>query len=89
MPSLTIRNLQPETKDELRRRATAHGRSMQDEARVILLDALTPTAPAADLSPETGREIYDYIRSLVEPIGGVDDLVLLPRELARDPPKFD
>ncbi len=81
MPSLTIRNLQPETKDELRRRATAHGRSMQDEARVILLDALDGAKPIRG-------NLYERIRARVEPIGGVD-IELPPRDLARDPPTFE
>ncbi|WP_189349509.1 FitA-like ribbon-helix-helix domain-containing protein [Zhihengliuella salsuginis] len=36
MASIVIRNLEPSTKEALRRRAAANGRSMEAEARVIL-----------------------------------------------------
>ena len=83
MTSLTIRNLEPETKDELRRRAAAHGRSMQDEARTILRGVLNGSEPSDD------TDLYTYVRSLVEPIGGVDDLDIPMRQIGRDPPSFD
>ena len=33
--------------------------------------------------------LYERIRARFAPFGGVDDLVLPPREPARDPPDFD
>ena len=36
MASITIRNLDPAVKDRLRVRAAEHGRSMEEEARLIL-----------------------------------------------------
>src|SRR5262249_33281757 len=39
MPSITIRQLEPELKRQLRLRAARHGRSMEDEARTILREA--------------------------------------------------
>lgn len=60
MASLTIRNLDPAVKDRLRVRAAEHGRSMEEEARLILRqtvdEATDPGAPArrraADLEGE-------------------------------------
>ena len=45
MASLTIRNLDDRTKDRLRLRAAHHKRSMEDEARNILMSALAEEAP--------------------------------------------
>src|SRR4051794_35036597 len=42
MASLTIRRLDDELKKRLRLRAARHGRSMEDEARVILGQAASP-----------------------------------------------
>jgi plasmid stability protein len=82
MSSITIRNLDPAIKERLRVRAAEHGHSMEVEARHILQSALKVPirAPAPNL--------YERIRALVEPLGGID-LELPPREPGRDPPKFD
>ena len=40
MPTLTIRNVDPALKEELRVRAARHGRSMEAELRHILKEAL-------------------------------------------------
>jgi len=42
---IIVRNLEPELKDRLRRRASAHGHSMEQEARDILRAAMTADAP--------------------------------------------
>jgi phosphopantothenoylcysteine decarboxylase/phosphopantothenate--cysteine ligase len=49
MASITIRNLDDSIKDRLRLRAAAHGRSMEEEVRIILaeLGAEGPPAPPA------------------------------------------
>ena len=47
MSAITIRQLPEGMKQRLRMRAAAHGRSMEAEARTILLDAL-----AADAAPD-------------------------------------
>jgi antitoxin FitA len=39
-------------------------------------------------SPPQRRNLYERIRALVEPLGGID-LELPPREPTRDPPTFD
>ncbi len=82
MSSITIRNLDPAIKERLRIRAAQHGHSMEAEVRTILQTTLKePEAPVA-------RNLYERIRALVEPLGGID-LDLPPREPARDPPRFD
>ena len=83
MPALTIRDLTPDAEDALRRQAAARGRSVQQEARAILETALPKKRPSENQS------LYAYVRSLVEPIGGVDDLEIPPRDIARDLPTFD
>ncbi|HEV7254392.1 MAG TPA: Arc family DNA-binding protein [Mesorhizobium sp.] len=44
MASLTIRNLNEDTKQKLRIRAAAHGRSMEEEARQIIGEAVSRPA---------------------------------------------
>ncbi len=82
MATLTIRNLREEVKTRLRLRAAGNGRSMEEEARRILGDAVgTPSVP----DPE--ENLVDAIRRRFAPLGGVD-LDLPPREMGRDPPDF-
>jgi plasmid stability protein len=81
MATLTIRNLDGALKERLRIRAAQHGHSMEAEVREILQQTLKePERPELDL--------YQRIRSRFAPLGGVD-LDLPPRELAREPPRFD
>lgn len=82
MSSITIRKLDPATKERLRIRAAEHGHSMEAEARRILKTALSGEAR----SP--GRSLYERIRARFAPLGGVD-LALPAREPVRDPPRFD
>jgi plasmid stability protein len=78
MASITIRNL---VKAKLRLRAARHGRSMEEEAREILRAAVTG-------DPRSGRNLYERIRQIVEPYGGIE-LDIPPREPAREPPLFN
>ena len=80
MASITIRNLDQETKDRLRIRAARRRRSMEDEARNILREAL-----AADGA--TPGNLAASIAARFEALGGID-LELPPREPMRDPPVF-
>ena len=81
MASITIRNLEDDVKTRLRRRAAGHGRSMEEEVRVILAEAVErEAAPASGL----GTAIHE----LFAPIGGAE-LDLPPRERIREPPRFD
>ena len=81
MASITIRNLDDEVKTRLRVRAADNGRSMEEEARIILRDAVDP-----EVSPANG--LGTAIHELFKPFGGVE-LELPPREPMRDPPRFD
>lgn len=75
MTAITIRKLPEGAKQKLRLRAAAHGRSMEAEARDILLTALD--APA--------RVDLTWIEQLIEvgdAVGGVD-LPLPPRDAPR------
>ena len=80
MASITIRNLDEEVKARLRVRAAVHHRSMEEEARLILRDAVGRTEPPGNLA--------SAIRARIVPFGGVN-LELPPREPGREPPSFD
>ena len=80
MASITIRNLDDEVKTRLRVRAAGNGRSMEEEARLILRDAV--------VHKPRPRNLAASIRARVAPLGGVD-LELPPREPAREPRSFD
>lgn len=65
MASITIRNLDDETKARLRLRAARHQRSMEEEARTVLRQALAvPDAPALSLAA--------VIRRRFQAFGGVE-----------------
>ena len=49
MNTLTIRNVDDATKDKLRQVAALHGRSMEEEVRTILRNALAQNTPSAGL----------------------------------------
>ena len=81
MASITIRNLDDDVKTRLRKRAAGNGRSMEEEARLILADAVgREAAPAKGL----GTALHE----LFKPFHGAE-LELPPREPMREPPRFD
>ena len=80
MASITIRNLDNDVKTRLRIRAAAHGRSMEEEARVILREAIERPAGPANLARA--------IRARFASLGGVE-LELPPRQPMREPPRFE
>ncbi len=80
MASITIRNLDDGVKTRLRVRAAGNGRSMEEEARLILRDAVG-RKPSC-------RNLASIVRSYFGPQNGVD-LELPPREPAREPPSFE
>jgi len=80
LASITIRNLDEDVKTRLRVRAAGNGRSMEEEARLILRDAVG--------RKPCSRNLAQAIRARIAPLGGVD-LELPPREPAREPPTFD
>lgn len=79
MGSITIRNLDTETKERLRVRAAHRRRSMEEEARKILRETLSrdETAP---------RDLATAVRERFASFGGVE-LEIAPREPMREPPK--
>lgn len=80
MATLLIRNLDDSLKAALRRRAAGHGRSMEEEARQIL---------RAEMLRERSKVgMGTLLHSLAKEVGGVE-LEIPPRELPREPPKFD
>jgi plasmid stability protein len=81
MASITIRNLDDRLKQHLRLRAAQHGRSMEEEARVILRLALAEERAAP-------QDLGLAIRRRFAPLGGVD-LPSAPRESMREPPSFN
>ena len=80
MASITIRNLDDDVKTRLRIRAAENGRSMEEEARLILREAVGRKPGSQNLA--------SLIRAHFGPSKGVD-LELPPREPAREPPRFD
>ena len=80
MASITIRNLDDDVKTRLRVRAAEHHRSMEEEARIILRDAVTDrrTRP---------RNLATFTRECFASLGGVE-LELPPRGPMRAPPDF-
>ena len=81
MASITIRNLDDDVKTRLRKRAAGHGRSMEQEARLILADAVEREAAPA-------KGLGTALHQLFKPYGGVE-LEVPPREPMREPPLFD
>ena len=80
MASITIRNLDEDVKTSLRVRAAGNGRSMEEEARIILRKAVVP----ADVSE---KGLGTAIRELFKPYGGVE-LELPAREPMDEPLDF-
>lgn len=77
MASITIRNLEADTKRKLKIRAALNGRSMEQEAREILKSTLAQTS-------KKKANVAERIREIFGPMGGVE-LERLPREPIRDP----
>ena len=80
MATLTIRDLDDSVKLGLRMRAARHSRSMEEEVRQILRQAVQGDAAAP---PQ--QDLASRIRARVAAVGGAD-LKIAPRELPREPP---
>ena len=79
MASIAIRNLDDDVKTGLRVRAAQNGRSMEQEARVILRETV-------GREPVPGN-LAKFTRECFAPFGGVE-LELPPREPMRESPDF-
>lgn len=75
MASLTIRNIPEDVKQRLRQRAAAHGRSMEEEGRRLILAAVEESRPERK---SIGEMLYDMSRPGI-------DLPIPPRSRARIP----
>jgi antitoxin FitA len=82
MSTLTIRDVEPAVKEQLRVRAARNGRSMEDELRAILIEAV---------GTERDREpnLAAAIRRRFQPFGGVDDLEPHPPVTVVEPSALD
>jgi plasmid stability protein len=80
MSSITIRNLDDGLKQRLRVRAAQGGRSMEEEVRIILREAVGQEPPQMNLA--------ELIRSRFAGLYG-DELAQPEREPMREPPVFD
>lgn len=80
MASITIRNLDDDVRTRLRIRAAEHSRSMEEEVRVILRDAVS----SAESAP---RDLAAFTRQCFAPLGGVE-LEIPLRGPLREPPDF-
>ena len=76
MASLTIRNIPDEAKRRFRQRAAAHGRSMEEEARQLIIEAAASNVKPARKS--IGEMLYEMSRPGIE-------LPIPPRTPARIP----
>ena len=80
MASITIRNLDDEVKALLRLRAAGHGRSMEEEARSIIREAVEREKGPTDLAAA--------VHSRFAPLGGVE-LETPARSPIAEPPRFE
>ena len=81
MVALTIRNIDPNLKRQIKKLAATHDRSMEAEAHELL--------KVAAFAPASPKNIGQAIRESVEKFGGFD-LDIPPRtEFARDLPIFE
>ena len=80
MASITIRNLDDEVRTRLRVRAAEHNRSMEEEVRIILREAVSDRHSGP-------RNLAEFTRECFAPLGGVD-LELPARGPMREPPDF-
>ena len=80
MAALTIRNIDDSIKAGLRVRAALHGRSMEEEARRILAQALRET-DTASAERALGSRLHEHF-------AGLGDVTLPTRRVARAAPDF-
>jgi plasmid stability protein len=78
--NLLVRKLNDRVKARLRLRAAQHGRSMEEEARVILTSAVAEKS-------EKPRNLAEAVHRRFARLGGIE-LELLPRTPVREPPDF-
>lgn len=72
MATLLIRNLDDAVRDKLRVRAAERGRSMEEEARTLLANALERDDNDPDAQPGSGAVLWSKLRSVFTDVGGVE-----------------
>ena len=77
MANLTVRKLDQETVDALKRQAKAHNRSLESEVRHILSTAVQPSVPV-DL-----RALADRVAALTPDVPQTDSAELLREDRQR------
>ena len=80
MASITVRNLDDDARARLRVRAAERGRSMEEEVRIVLREAVSDERSGP-------RDLAAFTRECFAPLGGVE-LDLPPRGPMREPPEF-
>lgn len=80
MASITIRNLDEDVKRQLRIQAAEHDRSLAEEVRIILREAISDRQAVP-------QNLVEFTRECFAPFGGVE-LELPPREPMPNPPGF-
>ena len=88
MTSLTIRNLDVETKQKFRELAARHGRSMEEEARSMIRAAVNDN-PATKPLPIKGGSMWDAIMELREKYGTYELEIPERKASTREPVSFD
>jgi antitoxin FitA len=88
MTSLTIRNLDVETKQKFRELAARHGKSMEEEARSMIRAAVNDN-PAAEPHLKKGQSMWDVIVELREKYGTFELEIPERKASTREPPSFD
>lgn len=86
MANPIIGDLGDEARTRLRIRAAGNARSMEEEARAILREALGCGADECAPPPE---DLAAAIHARFAPLGGLDDLELPPRPKIPEPPRSD
>jgi plasmid stability protein len=80
MTDFLIRGIKPKLKERLKKSARASGRSMSDEAQILLDEALNRREPP--------RKMGTWMRSLLPAEFRGDDLVFEIEDQVREPPDF-
>lgn len=81
MAAITVRNVDEQLKARLRVRAAHNARSMEEEVRIILRDAVLPEAKQTGLGSRLHKQILDA--------GGGVNWQAEPRHIARKAPDFN